>query len=81
MNNLEIYNEIFQDVFSVDQTQLNENFTKEKVADWDSIHQLNLLTGIEDAFDIILGTVDAISITSYELGKEILTSKYNIEFI
>lgn len=80
MDNLKIYDGIFMDVFSVEKTVLNSDFKKENVEGWDSIHQLALMTGIEDAFDIMFETEDALRLTSYEGCKELLASKYNIEF-
>ena len=80
MDNLKIYDGIFMDVFSVEKSALNSDFKKENVESWDSIHQLSLMTGIEDSFDIMFETEDALRITSYEGCKELLASKYNIEF-
>lgn len=80
MDNSKIYDGIFMDVFSVEKTVLNSDFKKENVEGWDSIHQLALMTGIEDAFDIMFETEDALRLTSYEGCKELLASKYNIEF-
>lgn len=80
MGNLEKYNEIFVDVFSVDESELNELFTRDMVRSWDSIHQLNLVSYIEEVFDVMFGTDDALSLTSYLMGLEILSLKYNISF-
>ena len=80
MDNLKIYDGIFMDVFSVEKTVLNSDFKKDNVEGWDSIHQLALMTGIEDAFDIMFETEDALRLTSYEGCKVLLASKYNIEF-
>ena len=80
MDNSKIYDGIFMDVFSVEKTVLNSDFKKENVEGWDTIHQLALMTGIEDAFDIMFETEDALRLTSYEGCKELLASKYNIEF-
>lgn len=80
MDNLKTYNEIFMDVFSVEESMLNGDFTKDNVEGWDSIHQLTLMTGIEDAFDIMFATEDALALTSYEAGKIILAEKYDLEF-
>lgn len=80
MDNLIKYNEIFMDVFSVEEMQLNESFNKDNVVEWDSIHQLNLITCIEDSFDVMFGTDDALSLISYNAGIDILTSKYGIKF-
>lgn len=80
MTNLEKYNEIFIDVFSVDTCSLDESFNRDNVATWDSIHQLNLISYIEDEFDVLFDTDDSLSLMSYDKGKEILSSKYNIMF-
>ncbi len=80
MENLEKYNEIFKEVFSVGESDLNENFSRESTATWDSIHQLNLITYLEDEFDVMFSTDDSLDLTSYNKGKEILSSKYGIAF-
>lgn len=80
MDNLKIYNDIFVDVFSVEEIMLNSNFTKDNVDEWDSIHQLTLVTGIEDAFDIMFGTDDVLSLSSYDDGKKMLAEKYGVQF-
>jgi len=80
MDNLEIYDGIFMDVFSVKKSALNSDFKKETVESWDSIHQLSLMTGIEDAFDIMFDTEDALGLISYEGGIELLKTKYDIAF-
>ena len=80
MDNLKIYDGIFMDVFSVEKEALNSDFKKENVDNWDSIHQLSLMTGIEDSFDIMFDTEDAFKISSYEGCKELLATKYDIEF-
>ena len=78
MDNLKKYNEIFKEVFAVDDAALNAGFDKEHVASWDSIHQLNLITYIEDSFDIMFDGEDALALSSYEGGKKILAEKYAI---
>lgn len=80
MDNLNNYNDIFKDVFSVDESKLNSDFTKDNVEGWDSIHQLSLLTAIEDVFDVMFGTEEALSLTSYDAGKKILAEKFGVEF-
>lgn len=80
MDNLKKYNEIFKEVFAVDDSALNEHLTKEEFQEWDSIHQLNLITYIEDTFDIMLDGDDSLGLTSYNEGMNILSSKYSIQF-
>ncbi|WP_281644739.1 acyl carrier protein [Bacteroides zoogleoformans] len=72
MTNLEKINSIFCEVFSVEVSVLNNEFNKEMVERWDSIHQLSLISSIEDKFDIILDAEDILDFTSYCNAKSIL---------
>lgn len=78
MTNIEKYNAIYTDIFGATADQLNENFSKETVAEWDSVHQLGIITGMEEAFDLMLDPEDIMACTSYNAGIEIL-KKNNIE--
>ena len=78
MTNLEKYDEVFVEVFAVDKNALNENFNKENVESWDSIHQLNITANLEEVFDIMFEPEDIMAMTSYHAGKTIL-GQYNIE--
>ncbi len=78
MSNLEKLNKIFCTVFSVDEAALNADFDKNNVAGWDSVHQLNLTSSVEDEFDIMLDAEDILDFTSYDKVKTIL-AKYDIE--
>ena len=78
MTNLEKYNDIFVQVFGADIAQLGDNYSKETVAEWDSVHQLNIISLMEDAFDLLLDPEDIMACTSYNAGKEILV-KNDIE--
>ena len=75
MTNLEKYNQIFIEVFGVDHSLLNDDFGKETVDQWDSVHQLNLASLAEEAFDIMLDPEEIMGFTSYGLGKEILKNQ------
>lgn len=72
MSNLEIYNNIFVEVFGVDASVLNDNFSKETVEFWDSVHQLGIISRMEETFDLLLDPEDIMGCTSYAAGKEIL---------
>ena len=78
MTNLEKYNNIFVEVFGADVAQLGDNYSKETVAEWDSVHQLNIISLIEETFDLMLDPEDIMACTSYNAGKEIL-AKNDIE--
>lgn len=78
MTNLERLNKIFCEVFSVEVTDLNEEFNNLTIEGWDSVRQLSLTTAVEDEFDIMLDPEDIIGFTSYDEAKAIL-AKYEIE--
>ena len=75
MTNLEIYKEIFAEVFGVDVSVVNDSFSKETVESWDSVHQLNIIALMEEKFDLMLDPEDIMACTSYVAGKEILVKK------
>ena len=77
MSNIEKLNNIFKEIFSVDDAALAD-LNKDNVDGWDSVHQLSLTSTIEDEFDIMLDAEEIIEFTSYENAKKIL-AKYEIE--
>lgn len=78
MTNLEKYNNAFVEVFNIESSELNGEFSKDTAANWDSIHQLNLVAQIEEVFDIMLDAEDIMELTSYEAGRMIM-AKYEVE--
>ena len=78
MTNLEKYNAIFTEIFGATVEQLGDNFCKETVSEWDSVHQLNIISLLEETFDLMLDPEDIMACTSYNAGKEIL-AKNEIE--
>ena len=78
MENLEKYNNAFVEVFGAKVEDLNDNYGKETVAEWDSVHQLSLISEFEEAFDIMFDPEDIMEMTSYAKGKGIL-AKYDVE--
>lgn len=77
MENIEKYNNAFVEVFGAKAGELNDNYSKETVDEWDSVHQLGLVSAFEEAFDIFFDPEDIMEMTSYTKGKEIL-AKYDI---
>lgn len=78
MENLEKFNNAFVQVFGAKPEDLNDNYGKETVDEWDSVHQLSLITEFEEAFDIMFDPEDIMEMTSYAKGKDIL-KKYEVE--
>lgn len=79
MTNIEKYEQIFLDCFSVDKGMLDDKFVYQCVTDWDSVGHMGMIAAIEDTFNIMMETDDIINFSSYTVGKEIL-AKYDIEF-
>ena len=77
MENLEKYNNAFVQVFGAKVEELNDNYGKDTVEEWDSVHQLSLISELEEAFDIMFDPEDIMEMTSYAKGKELL-SKYDV---
>lgn len=78
MTNLEKYNQIYAEVFGAKVEDLGDNYSKETVSVWDSVHQLNIISLMEETFDLMLDPEDIMACISYNAGKEIL-AKNNIE--
>ena len=79
MTNLEKYNNVFCENLNVTTDQL-AGLKYQGVELWDSVGHMTLVAALEDAFDIMMDTDDIIDLSSYEKGKEILKTKYDIEF-
>ena len=77
MEKLEKYNNAFVEVFGAKAEDLNDNYGKDTVEEWDSVHQLSLVAQFEEAFDILFDPEDIMDLTSYAKGKEILP-KYDV---
>lgn len=78
MENLEKYNNAFVQVFGAKIEDLNDNYSKDTVAEWDSVHQLSLIAQFEENFDIMFDPEDIMDMTSYTKGKDLL-KKYEVE--
>ncbi len=77
MENFEKYNNAFVEVFGAKVEDLNENFGKDTVDEWDSVHQLSLIAILEETFDIMFDPEDIMEMTSYGSGKALL-QKYDV---
>ena len=78
MNNKEKYNKVFVDCFSVAVDVLNEKFTYQCVAAWDSVGHMGMIAALEDAFGIMMETEDIIEFGSYTIGIDKL-KKYGVD--
>ena len=73
MSNVEKLNNILLEIFpSLTVADLNDNLDKNNVDGWDSVHQLSIVSSLEDTFDIMLDVEDILRVDSYAHIKEIL---------
>lgn len=79
MTNLEKYNQAFIENFNITVDQL-PGLKYQGTELWDSVGHMTLVAALEDAFEIMMETDDIIDFSSYEKGKEILSTKYNVKF-
>lgn len=80
MANIDKYNQIFIDCFSVELTALGDSFEYQSVPAWDSVGHMGMIAAIEESFEIMMEMDDIIDFSSYSKGIELL-KKYNIEII
>lgn len=79
MTNLEKYNQAYVETFEISEDKLT-GLKYQDISAWDSVGHMGLVAALEDAFDIMMDTDDIIDLNSYEKGKEILSTNYEIEF-
>ena len=79
MTNLEKYRDVFVRALGVPKEVLNDGFTFKDVELWDSVAHLNLITELEDTFDIMFDSEDILHYGSYLNGIKIL-EKYGVDF-
>lgn len=75
--NLEKYNKIFMDNFRKKEEEL-EGLRYRAFPAWDSLGHMQLISELEEAFDISMDTADTLAFTSYVNGKQIL-EKYGVQ--
>ena len=78
MGNLEKYDKIFIETFSIEKKVLKD-LKYNKIEKWDSIGHMSLISDLEDKFKITFETDDVVDFSSYKKGKKIL-KKYKIDF-
>lgn len=79
MSNKDAYQKVFMDVFGVDESVLNSEFTFKNIDAWDSFTHLTLISELEAAFDVMFETDDILHFGGYENGFFIL-KKYGVSF-
>ncbi len=79
MNNEEKYVNAFVEAFEIDADTV-KTLKYQQIPAWDSVGHMGLMAKIEESFDVMMEPDDIIDFSSYEKGKEILSSKYGVTF-
>ena len=79
MNNEEKYVNAFVEAFEID-ADTAKSLKYQQIPAWDSVGHMGLMAKIEESFDVMMEPDDIIDFSSYEKGKEILSSKYGVTF-
>lgn len=78
MGNYQKYMNVFKEVFEVEEDVIKSGLEYNQIPEWDSIGHMNLISELEDGFDIMMEMDDIIEFSSFEKGVEIL-KKYDVE--
>ena len=66
---------ILSEVFNLKESEINISLTKDAISSWDSLKQMDLVTTLEEKFDITLEIQDILKINSVKTICEILKDK------
>lgn len=64
--------EVVARVFNLDVSEVTDQSSRETLAEWDSMGNLSLITGLEEEFKVSIAIVDAMEMTSVQHIKRIL---------
>lgn len=77
MSNIEKYKQAFVDTFGIEAEKL-DGLKYQDINEWDSVGHMNLMTVLEDTFEIEMDIDDITDFSSFTVGQEILR-KYEVE--
>ncbi|MBX4259964.1 acyl carrier protein [Clostridium estertheticum] len=79
MSNLEKLNKVLRDVFDIKKIEdINDDMGPDEIENWDSLGHVELITNLEEVFDIALNVVDISRM--YTIGDiKKIVSKYGVE--
>ena len=72
------YDKVFTDSFSVGEDKL-ANLEYNTIPEWDSVGHMEMITALEEEFEITMEMDDIIDFSSYKKGME-LVGKYGVQF-
>jgi acyl carrier protein len=66
---------IFSDILDIDHTRINDDTSPENTPEWDSLAAMNLVTAVEEEFQINLTTTDIMKMRSIAIVKQVIEEK------
>ncbi|MTJ83370.1 MAG: acyl carrier protein [Telmatospirillum sp.] len=70
--------EIFIDVLRLDKDVDVKTLKYRSTEKWDSLAHMELVTALEERFDIMLDNVDVLRISSFQAAVDIIGTKYGV---
>lgn len=67
--------ELFAEVLGVDVARLNDDSSPESVKEWDSLAAMNLVSAIEERFNVQLSTKDILKMSTIGRARENLRGR------
>ena len=71
----DLLQKVFASVLDVPMESLNEETSPDNTEQWDSLAAMHLVSAIEDAFTVSLGTRDIMRMTSIGIARDVLRAK------
>jgi len=66
---------VFGEVLGLDPESITDETSPENTPQWDSLQAMNLVVGLEEAFDLKLSTKEIISMRTVGMVRKVLTAK------
>jgi acyl carrier protein len=67
--------EIFRDIFDVDDLVITDSTNSDEIEDWDSLNHINLVSAIEQEFGVKFTLVELVSLKSVGEMIDLMTFK------
>jgi acyl carrier protein len=67
--------EIMAAVFEVDRSEIDENTASGDLEKWDSLHHMNLISALEEEFEIELEEEEIMEMMNFKLIRLVLSEK------
>lgn len=78
MTNLEKYNKAFLSSMNIKAEDLNDNLAYLRNKAWDSMAHYDMISALEEFFDLSFSSTDVVRFNTYAMGKKLLKDNYGI---